>query len=70
MIWKIGQKVPQMAPVQLDQGANVDKSFWTWPFRLGFFGDLFGWFFLLSFLLVNNILTTTKYDLIYVYIIY
>jgi hypothetical protein len=25
---KIGQKVPQMALVQLDQGAILDKSFW------------------------------------------
>jgi hypothetical protein len=26
---KIGQKVPQMALVQLDQGAILDKLFWT-----------------------------------------
>jgi hypothetical protein len=31
-IGKIGQKVPQMAHVQLDQGAILDKSFWTGPF--------------------------------------
>jgi hypothetical protein len=29
---KIGQKVPQMALVQLDQGAILDKSFWIMPF--------------------------------------
>jgi hypothetical protein len=29
---KIGQKVPQMALVRLDQDATLDKSFWTRPF--------------------------------------
>jgi hypothetical protein len=31
-IGKIGQKVSQMAPIQLDQGAILDKSFWTQSF--------------------------------------
>jgi hypothetical protein len=32
IIGKIGQKVPQVVHVQLDQGAILDKSFWTRPF--------------------------------------
>jgi hypothetical protein len=43
-IGKIGQKVPQMAHVWFDQGAIMDKLFWTQPFWHGLFGGLFGWF--------------------------
>jgi hypothetical protein len=31
-IGKFGEKVPQMALVQFNQGAILDKSFWTQPF--------------------------------------
>ncbi len=41
LIRKIGQKVHQMAHVQFDEGAILDKSFLTQLFWLGFFG----WFF-------------------------
>jgi hypothetical protein len=50
-ISKIGQKVPQMPPIQLDQGAILDKSFSTWPFLLGSFWWSF-WFFLLDFFIL------------------
>jgi hypothetical protein len=45
---KIGQKVPQMAPIQLDQGAILVKSFWTRSFWFSFFG----WFLLLKFFIL------------------
>jgi hypothetical protein len=33
-------------------GPILNKSFLTWPFSLGLFGGIFGWFFLLDFLIV------------------
>ncbi len=38
---KIGQKVPQMALVDLTKKPSWDKLFWTQPFWLGFFCGLF-----------------------------
>ncbi len=46
---KIGHKVLQMALAWLDKCAILDKSTLTRPLWLGFFGSLFGWFFLLDF---------------------
>jgi hypothetical protein len=46
---KIGQKVPQMALVQLDQSAILDKLFWTWPFDCVFFMVFLVGFFIFFF---------------------